>query len=48
VVLRYGSGGAAAVGLAGRAVTVGFPLETVDDPATLDTLVPALLAFVAP
>ncbi len=46
VVLRYGSGGAAAVGIAGRAVIVGFPLEVVESPATLAALVPALVGFV--
>ena len=37
--------GAAAVGLAGRAVLVGFPLEVVDDDAQRAALTAALLAF---
>jgi len=48
VVVQYASGGAAALGLPGRAAIVGFPLETVESPAALAALVPALLAFVAP
>lgn len=45
VVLRYGGGAAAAVGISGRAVIVGFPLEVVESPASLAALVPALIAF---
>ncbi|MCA9577829.1 MAG: hypothetical protein KC668_20480 [Myxococcales bacterium] len=45
VLLRYGTGGAAAVGVAGRAVLVGFPLEVVDDDAQRTALTTALLAF---
>lgn len=44
-VLQYGTGGAAAVGIAGKAVLVGFPLEVVDDGARRDALLDALLAF---
>jgi hypothetical protein len=48
VVLRYGGSGgpAAAVGIAGRAVIVGFPLETIESAAQLDAVVDALVAFV--
>jgi hypothetical protein len=45
VVLRYGSGQAAAVGIAGKGVLVGFPLELVDDPATRAALVAKLVKF---
>jgi hypothetical protein len=44
-VLRYDNGHAAAVGIAGKAVLVGFPLELVDDAAKREALVQALLAF---
>ena len=48
VVLAYGTGAPAAVGLAGRAVIVGFPLETIEDPDDLDAVVAALRGFVDP
>ncbi|MBK9031476.1 MAG: hypothetical protein IPL61_09100 [Myxococcales bacterium] len=48
VVLTYATGGAAAVGIPGRAVVVGFPLEIVDRAEQRAALVAALLAFVAP
>lgn len=41
-LLRYADGRAAAVGLAGRAVLVGFPLELVE-PARLDDVIAALM-----
>jgi hypothetical protein len=48
VVLQYGTGAAAAVGIAGRGVLVGFPLELMDDPADLSAVLAALIDFVAP
>ncbi|HUQ06228.1 MAG TPA: hypothetical protein VM261_27175 [Kofleriaceae bacterium] len=49
VILRYGAAGpAAAVGIAGRAAIVGFPLETIEEPAQLDAVVDALVDFVTP
>ncbi len=48
VVLRYATGGGAAVGLVGRAVVVGFPLDVIDSPSDLATVTTALLAFVDP
>ncbi|MBI4953720.1 MAG: hypothetical protein HY908_16970, partial [Myxococcales bacterium] len=42
----YDNGQAAAVGIAGQAVVVGFPLELVDDAAARAALVAELLAFV--
>jgi len=47
-LVRYSTGGAAAVGLAGRAAVVGFPLETIVDDAALGAVVTGLRAFVAP
>ena len=46
VVLEYSTAEAAAVGIAGQAVVVGFPLELVDDPADRSALLQALLGFV--
>jgi hypothetical protein len=46
VLLRYGTGGAAAVGVAGQAALVGFPLEVVESDAQRAALVAALLSFV--
>jgi hypothetical protein len=45
VLLEYGSGAPAAVGLAGKAALVGFPLELADARA-LPAIVQGLLAFV--
>jgi hypothetical protein len=45
-LLDYPTGGHGAVGLAGKAALVGFPLETVEDSGTLDALLAALLSFV--
>jgi hypothetical protein len=45
VVLSYATGAAAAVGIAGRAVIVGFPLELVDTDAARAQVVQALIAF---
>lgn len=44
-VLTYETGQAAAVGIPGKAVLVGFPLELVDEPAKRSALVKALVAF---
>jgi hypothetical protein len=44
-LLRYATGGSAAIGVAGSGVLVGFPLELVDDESVLDALVAELLAF---
>jgi len=46
VLLRYGTGTPAAVGIPGSAALVGFPLEVVESDAQLDVLLGALLAFV--
>lgn len=46
VLLRYGTGDPAAVGIAGKAALVGFPLEVVESDAQLATLLGALLGFV--
>ncbi|MCE9579257.1 MAG: hypothetical protein K8W52_39400 [Deltaproteobacteria bacterium] len=48
VVLAYDTGAPAAVGIAGRAVIVGFPLETIADPAALAAVVADLRGFAAP
>ncbi len=48
VVLRYDGDAGAAVGLAGRAALVGFPLEVIDDDSARAAVVRALIAFVAP
>lgn len=48
VVLRYDGDAGAAVGLAGRAALVGFPLEVIDDDGARAAVVQALVAFVAP
>lgn len=45
-LLSYAGGASAAVGIAGRAAIVGFPLEVIDDDATRAAVVRALLAFV--
>src|SRR5262249_26246195 len=45
VLLTYGSGTAAAVGIAGKGALVGFPLELVDTPAHLSAVVQALLTY---
>ncbi|HVY49879.1 MAG TPA: hypothetical protein VHB21_28485, partial [Minicystis sp.] len=45
LVLAYGNGDGAAVGVAGRAVIVGFPLELVDDAARRRAVTRALVAF---
>ena len=47
VVLAYGTGTAAAVGVPGAAVLVGFPLELVDDDADRAAVAGALLGFAA-
>ncbi|MBK7193156.1 MAG: hypothetical protein IPH80_11815 [Myxococcales bacterium] len=47
-LLTYAGGASAAVGIAGRAAIVGFPLEVIDDDAARAAVVRALLAFVAP
>jgi hypothetical protein len=47
VLLRYGSGSAAAVGIAGQAALVGFPLELVDSDADRASVVKALVAYVS-
>ncbi len=44
-LLHYDSGGNAAVGLAGSSVVLGFPLELVDDDASLAALMAALTGF---
>jgi hypothetical protein len=46
VLLRYGNNKPAAVGVAGRAAWVGFPLELIDAPADRAAVVNALLTFV--
>lgn len=46
VLLTYGGGKAAAVGIAGRGALVGFPLELIDAPTARAALVAALLGFV--
>jgi hypothetical protein len=46
VLLRYGTGTVAAVGIPGSAALVGFPLEVVESDAQLSTLLGALVAFV--
>jgi hypothetical protein len=46
VLLEYGNGKIAAVGIAHRAAAVGFPIELVDDPAARSALAKALVAFV--
>lgn len=48
VVLRYSTGGAAAVGVRGRAVIVGFPLEVIEQPGMLAKVIDELRAFVDP
>jgi hypothetical protein len=47
-LLAYATGANAAVGVAGKGALVGFPLETIDAPADLASVVGELLAFVAP
>lgn len=44
-LLSYGTGTVAAVGIADVAVLVGFPLELIDDPERLASLLTALLGF---
>jgi hypothetical protein len=46
VVLTYDTGAPAAVGIAGRAIVVGFPLETIPDDAALAAVLAGLRAFV--
>lgn len=46
VLLRYGTGTPAAVGISGSTALVGFPLEVVESDAQLGALSSALLAFV--
>ena len=46
VLLDYENGMHAAVGIAGRAAIVGFPLELIDDASARAEVVAALLAFV--
>jgi len=48
VVLAYQGGAAAAVGLPGRGVVVGFPLEVIENPGDLAAVVAGLIDFVAP
>ncbi|HEY3448189.1 MAG TPA: hypothetical protein VGK67_17670 [Myxococcales bacterium] len=48
VILLYGNGQAAGVGIPGSTAVVGFPLELMDGQADLAALVGALLAFAAP
>jgi hypothetical protein len=45
VLLTYGTGTAAAVGIAGKGALVGFPLELVDTAPHLSAVVKALLAY---
>ncbi|MBK6686471.1 MAG: hypothetical protein IPG45_18525 [Deltaproteobacteria bacterium] len=45
VVLRYPDGQAAAVGIPGQTVVLGFPIETLDDPEALRRLLAALRQF---
>jgi|GEM_PF-1066625 len=45
VLLQYATGGAAAVGTPGGPIIIGFPLELVDDEATLAALMEALLDY---
>jgi len=47
-ILQYGNGMTAAVGRAGKSAVVGFPLETIESQSDLDTVVAALMGFVAP
>lgn len=47
-VLNYGNGKVAAVGIGGRGVLVGFPLELIDSAASRKAVVQALLAFIGP
>ncbi|MEO7331131.1 MAG: hypothetical protein ABI193_21320, partial [Minicystis sp.] len=46
VLLQYGNGMGAAVGLPGKAVLVAFPLELMDEPADRAALLKKLVAFV--
>ncbi|MFT3764595.1 MAG: hypothetical protein QM820_03620 [Minicystis sp.] len=46
VLLTYGSGKTAAVGVPGRGALVGFPLELIDAPAARAAVLAALIAFV--
>jgi hypothetical protein len=46
VLLKYDTGTNAAVGLSGKAVLVGFPLETIEDDAKRGQVLDALLDFV--
>lgn len=46
VVFTYGTGAAAAVGIPGRTVIVGFPLELVDEDGARSAALAALLDFV--
>lgn len=46
VLLEYGSGQAAAVGVPHKGALVGFPLELVDDEAARDLMVERLLSYV--
>ncbi len=45
MLLEYGTGTAAAVGLAGKGALVGFPLELVDTAPHLAAVVKALLGY---
>jgi hypothetical protein len=45
VVLSYGNSASAGVGVQGRGVLVGFPLELIDAPGDLAAVVKALLGF---
>jgi hypothetical protein len=45
VLLEYGSGKAASIGIAGKGALVGFPLELTSSPQALGTLAKSLLAF---
>ena len=45
VILRYADGRAAAVGVTGRKVVLGFPLETIDDPLMLEACLAGLRRF---
>ncbi len=44
-LLRYDTGAVAAVGVAGRGALVGFPLEVVESPSEMASLLHALVTF---
>lgn len=46
MLVTYAGGAGAAVGIAGRAAIVGFPLEVIDDDDARAAVVRALLGFV--